>query len=191
MMKDKFSAILKIAAQAFPVTAALAQWLSEIEGEVDARLARLEDPLAKYGPGARELCRILYSLVRAQPQDVATNHLDWTAALHPFVKEMRHFEADGLLAGSHRIGTAGAFAQGFRLGPAFTVYLATLHEDPTKLGAIAGKIESATEQIDGFALQQSTGVPLTVINALFTEYAARGQGVKSQTIGSSIYIPHR
>lgn len=191
MMRDYFSSILKIAAQAFPLTAALAQWLSEIEAaEVDARLSRLEDPLAKYGPGARELCRILYSLIRAQPQDVATNHLDWTGELQPFLKEMRHFEADGLLKGSHTVG-GPAFAHGFRLGSAFTVYLATLHEEPTKLGAIAEQIENATQQLNGFTLQQSTGVPLMVINALFADYAARGQGVKSETIGSSIYIPHR
>jgi hypothetical protein len=191
-MKDKFSAVLKIAAQAFPLTGVLAQWLSEIEAaEIEARVAHLEDPLADYGPNARELCRVLYAMVKALPQDRVTNHVDWTPELQPFMKVLRHFDADRLVIGSHAMGSGGAFAAGFRITAPFAVYLATLHEDPATLAGVMARINDAVDSVSGFELQRSTGLPLMVVDALFADFERRGQGVTSKTIGASVYIPHR
>lgn len=55
----------------------------------------------------------------------------------------------------------------------------------------AGRIDDAVAPVNGFDLQRSTDLPLMVINALFADFERRGQGVKSNTIGESLYLPDR
>jgi hypothetical protein len=188
-MKDTFGSILKILAQLSPVAAMGAQWLSEIEAsEMDARIARLEDPLSRYGERGRDACAALYELIRRHREELS-NHLDFETELHPFANELHAFEADGLLTGSHAV--TGAFAAGLRLKPAFIVYLATLFDDPRKLEGLSETIGDATSDLDGRALHRTTGLPLSVVDAFLADAAKRGRGLKSQEIGSSFFMPHR
>jgi hypothetical protein len=186
----KFVAAVKVAAQLLPVTSALAQWLSEIEtSRMVERLERLEDPLARYGPRVHELSQTLYSLIRGQQQDVPTTHLDWTPELKPFIKELRHLEADGLLVGSHALGLGGEFRAGFRLNPGFIVYLALLHAESEESEKLIQILDDAKHPLNGVDVKKSVNLPLTVIDSYFEEYENRGQGFKSNTIGSSLYLP--
>jgi len=186
----KFVSAVKIAAQLVPVTSALAQWLNEIEtAQIVDRLDRLEDPLTNHGPQAKQLSKLLYSLVQAQSQDLpATTHIDWTPGLKPFIKELRSFEAAGFVMGSHRIGAVD-FTEGLRLSPAFIVYLAVLYDDRAKIARLIEMLDDAKEQLIGKEVRKSVDLPLTVIDAFFANYANRGQGYKSGLIGESIYIP--
>ena len=185
---QNFVSAVKIAAQLLPVTSALAQWLSEIEtSRMIERLDRLEDPLTKYGPRAKDLSQILYSLIQAQAQDVPTTHVDWSSTLAPLIKDLRYFEADGLVAGSHAI--TEEFKAGLRLNPGFIVYLALLYGDREATEKLVQLLNDAKEPIDGIALKKSINLPLTVIDAFFREYENRGQGFKSKTIGTSTYLP--
>jgi hypothetical protein len=85
---QKLVAAVRVVAQLLPTTSALAQWLNEIEtSRILERLDKLEDPLTRYGRGAKELSRKLYALVEAQAQDVPTTHVDYTPDLKPFIKE--------------------------------------------------------------------------------------------------------
>jgi hypothetical protein len=185
---QNFVSAVKIAAQLLPVTSALAQSLSEIEtSRMIERLDRLEDPLVKYGPQAKELSQILFALIQAQAQDVPTTHLDWSSKLAPLIKELRHFEADELVTGSHAI--TGEFQGGLRVNPGFAVYLALLHGDREATEKLVQLLNDAKEPVDGIALKKSINLPLTVIDASFQEYENRGQGFKSKTIGTSTYLP--
>lgn len=191
-IKNWFVPAVKIAAQAFPGTAALSQWLDEIAtSRIVERLDRLEDPLTKYGPPPRikMLTAELYSLLQKQSQDVPTTHLDWARELDDFKKEMRHLEADGLLDGSHHLGPGGEFGGGFRLSRRFIVLLAVLHGNRTEISKLIETIETARMQLDGKQLRQKINLPLTVIDTFFTKYAEQGQAFKSEQVGASIYIP--
>jgi hypothetical protein len=186
--KDWFVPAVKIAAQVLPPTAMLSQWLDEIQTKgIVARLDRLEDPLANYGPKAKELTNILYAFIQSQPQDIPSTHLDWDKTLEPFKREMRRFEAADFLAGSHSFG--GEFSHGFRLNPGFVCLLAVLCADRAEISKLSEAIENAQSHLDGVTLRTSINLPLTVIDAFFTKYSEEGQGLKSETIGSSIYIP--
>lgn len=188
----KFVSAVKIAAQIFLPTQILAQWLSEIEtAQIVERLDRLEDPLANYGPQAKQLSKLLYSLVQAQSQELpATTHLDWTPKLEPFIKELRAFEAAGLLTGSHAMGRGGEFVRGgFRLSPPFIVYLAVLYDDRAKIAKLVEILDDAKGHLIGKEVQKSVMLPLTVIDAFFSDYAKRGQGHKSGNVGESLYMP--
>src|SRR6266498_447748 len=184
-LSEKFVSAVKIAAQAFGPAAMAAQWLDEIEtGRIKERLDRLEDPLAKYGPKAKQLTAILYSLIQAQPQDVPSTHIDWTSELGPFIRELRQFEADGLLSGSHTITDAG-FTHGFRLiNSSFIIYLAVLHDDPDKIAKLVGNLDDAKSQLIGTVVKQSIDLPLLVIDAFFKKYEEQGHGFKSREIGT-------
>ncbi len=190
---EKFVSAVKIAAQTLPLTAALSQWLDEIDsGRIKARLNQLEDPLANYGPQAKQLTKILYSLIKSQQQDHPTTHIDWVPELNPFIKEIRRFEASGFLTGSHAMGREGEFTGGFRLNnPAFIVLLALTHDDPEENARLFEILDNAKDHLSGFHLRKSLNLPLVVINAYFSIYAARGQGLKSGEIGSSIYSPKK
>ncbi len=133
---------------------------------------------------------MLYSLVQAQPQELpATTHLDWNPILTPFLKELRSFAAADFLTGSHTIGPGGEFGAGFRLKPAFIVKLAVLHDDRTEISKLTEALDHATNQLVGSELRKSINLPITVIDAFFTDYEQRGQGYKSGQIGESVYIP--
>jgi hypothetical protein len=183
-----FLSAVRIAAQLLPVTSALARWLSEIEtSRLVERLDRLDDPLIKYGLGAKNLSQILYSLVQSQPQDIPTTHVDWTPELAPLIKELRHFEADGLITGSHAV--TGEFKAGLRLNRGFIVYLALIHRERRECEKLVQLLENAKGPLNGRDLKKSINLPLTVIDAFFQEYENMGQGFKSKEIGSSTYIP--
>jgi hypothetical protein len=163
----------------------------------NARLEQLEkrlpehvgEPLAKYGVRAKELSAILYSLIQKQPQDVPTIRLDWNSALEPFRKELRHFEADKLLSGSHAIGVGGEFKNGFRLNRGFIVYLALVHDNHEMIAKLTKTLDEATRPLKGVEVRKTIKLPLTVIDAFFDDYAIRGQGDKSRTVGNSLYMP--
>jgi hypothetical protein len=181
-----FVAAVKVAAQLLPVTSALAQWLNEIEtSRIIERLDQLEDPLTNYGPGAKELSQILYSLIQAQ--HVPTIHLDWSSKLAPLIKELRYFEADGLVTGSHAI--TGEFEAGLRLNSGFIVYLALLYGKREEIERLVDLLNDAKEPLDGIEVEKSINLPLTVIDSFFREYENQGQGFKSKTIGTSTYLP--
>jgi hypothetical protein len=189
--KKRFVAAVKIAAQLLPVTSALAQWLSEIEASnVDERLAKLENPLSKYGDRIGDLTKELYSMLEQQPQDIATTHLDWSTRLEPFKKELRHLEAEGLLTGSHCLGPGGEFGAGLRLNHGLIVLLALHHGDHDAVSSLTEAIETTQIQLNGKKIREQINLPLTVIDAFFSGYAGRGQGLKSREIGASAYIPH-
>jgi hypothetical protein len=191
-LSDKFVSAVKIAAQSLPVTAALSQWLDEIDaGKIKARLARLEDPLANHGPRAKELTKVLYSLIQAQPQNHPTDHFDRVPQLEPFIKELRHFEACGFLTGSHAMGPGGVFAAGFRFNNApFIILLALTFDDPEENARLAEIIDGTETPLDGVELRKSVNLPLLVIDAYFDGYAARGQGNKSEENGKPVYLPN-
>ena len=183
-----FVSAVKIAAQLLPVTSALAQWLGEIEtSRLVDRLDRLEDPLTKYGPRAKELSQVLYSLVELQPQDIPTTHLDWTPELAPFIKELRYVESDGLISGSHTVSRE--FEAGLRMNPGFIVYLALICGSRRECEKLVQLIEDAKQPLNGRNLAKLIELPLTVIDTFFRQYENMGQGYKSQQIGSSTYIP--
>jgi hypothetical protein len=148
---EKFVAAVKISGQMLPCTAMLSQWLDEIDtGRMKARLDRLEDPLAKYGPKARELMRVLYAIIRAQ--DHPTTSVEWTSALDPFRKELRYLEAAGFLDGDHAV--TGEFAKGLRLSNAgFIIDLALLYDDPAKVIKVNETIENSKSRLNGIDLE--------------------------------------
>jgi hypothetical protein len=188
-LSNKFISAVKIAAQAFPPFAPmLAQWISELESvTINERLNRLEDPLAKYGPRAKELVRVLYRLIQAQKYP--TTRLDITPELKPFVRELNYFEADGLLIGSHTID--GDYKEGLRLtNAAFIVYLAVLNEDEAKITKISEIMDEVTKPLNGAKIGKSIDLPLIVINAFFKKYEEMGQGLVSNEVGSSVYSPY-
>lgn len=145
-------------------------------------------PLAQYGPKAEELSKVLYSLLEAQPQNQPpTNHLDWTPQLRPFIKELRHLEADGLLDGSHAVNEE--FSGGLRLNHSLIVDLAVLHDDPKQLAKLEDILDNAKDQVLATDIKKSIDLPITVIDAFFSMYERQGQGYKSKEIGSSRYFP--
>jgi hypothetical protein len=188
--RNWFVSAVKIAAQAFPLTSPLSQWLDEIEtSRIVGRLDRLEDPLSNYGNRAKDLTKILYSLIQAQPQDIPSSHLDWDCQLEPLKKEMRHFEAAGFLTGAHSIGSGGEFSHGFRLSPGFMVLLTVLHGDRAEISKLVETIENTKTDLRGVKLRETINLPITAIDAFFTKYEEQGQGFKSKEVGSSTYIP--
>lgn len=185
---QEFVAAVRVAAQLLPITSALAQWLNEIEtSRILERLEKLEDPLTRYGPKARELSKKLCALVESQPQDVPTTHVEYTADLAQFIKELRRFEADALVTGSHAM--TEEFAAGLRLTPGLVVYLALLYGNRESIEKLIDLLDHAKEPLDGIQVRKSINLPLTVINSFFQEYENRGQGFTSKTIGSSMYLP--
>jgi hypothetical protein len=195
---EKFLAAVRIALQLLPGGSALAQAISEWEAvRVNTRLEQLEkgfldrivEPLAKYGPRAKELSAILYSLIQTQPQDIPTTHLSWNPALEPFKKELRYMDADELLRGSHALGVGGEYKAGFRLNRGFIVYLALVHDDREMIEKLTDALDAAIAPLNGRELQKTIELPLTVIDSFFDDYVNRGQGLKSKAIGSSLYIP--
>jgi hypothetical protein len=190
-LSDKFISAVKIAAQAFvplPLGPMLAQWISDLQSApLNERLDRLEDPLAKYGPRAKDLARVLYRSI--QIQEHPTTHLDITPELKRFVRELNHFEADGLVTGLHAIN--GDYKEGLRLtNSAFIVYLAVLNETEAKIVKISEIMDEATTPLSGVEIRKSIDLPLTVINAFFRKYEEMGQGVTSNEVGGSSYTPH-
>lgn len=146
-------------------------------------------PIRQSSSERKELEKLLYSLIKAQPQDHPTTHIDFAPSLKPFIKELRRHEAAGAITGSHTIGADGEFSAGLRLKSSFLVELARLNEDPNTLAKLEELIESAKEPLNGIELRKSVRLPLTIIDAFFNEYEAQGQGLKSREIGSSLYIP--
>ncbi|MGH7990755.1 MAG: hypothetical protein ACREDS_11280 [Limisphaerales bacterium] len=186
---NKFVSIVKIAAAGFPSTAVLSQWLSEIEAaKTDERIRILENPLSKYGQKAPELCRLIYKKI--QDLDYLTNQIKWSVDFEPYKKDLRHFEADSLLKGSHTIGSDGEFRMGFRLiKPQFVIYLAMLNGNSGACEKLVEQIESSITPLNGAKLKDELEIPLFVIDSFFAHYEAIGQGLKSKTIGESIYLP--
>jgi hypothetical protein len=147
-------------------------------------------PLAQYGPKAEELAGILYSLLKDQPQNQPpTNHLDWTPQLQPFIKELRHFEAEALVQGSHTVGQE--FSGGLRLNHSFIVDLASRFDDAKELAKLEELLDNAKDQVTVTDVQKTVKLPITVIDAFFSMYERQGQGHKSKEIGISRYIPKR
>ena len=107
--------------------------------------------------------------------------------LAPFIKELRYFEADGLISGSHTV--TGEFKAGLRLNPGFVVYLALISADHPTCEKLVQLIEDAKHPLNGRDLTKSTNLPLTVVDAFFRHYENMGQGFKSKEIGSSTYLP--
>lgn len=145
-------------------------------------------PLAKYGTETEALTKLLYSLIKEQPQNQPpTNHFDWTPKLEPFTGELRALEADSLLDGSHTINKE--FSHGFRLNHSLIVDLAVLHDDAKQLAKLEELLDNAKEQLLASDIKKSVNLPITVIDAFFSMYERQGHGHKSKEIGVSRYIP--
>jgi hypothetical protein len=184
---EKFVSAVKVAAQVTPLTAMMSQALDEIDSaRVKARLDRLEDPLAQYGPRTKNLMTQLYSKVKAQ--GCATTRIEWDPVFAPFRKELRQLEAAGFLEGRHAV--TGEFAEGLRLSnPGFIIDLALLFDDPAKSAKLNEIIDGAKQRLSGRELAVAIGLPLTVINAFFQQYQRLGLGITSAAIGEFHYIP--
>lgn len=140
------------------------------------------------GPRGVELSELLYSKI--QSQDVLSMAFDWCDPFLPFARELRELEASGVLNSRAMVDKTNEFKEGFRLDPIFVAYLGQRYADPREMRKLTNAIENADEQLNGLKLRTWIDVPVVVIHSFFKLYEAKGQGIVSETVGESIYIPY-
>lgn len=184
-----FISLMKVVLSPFPGGAVANQILAEIESaETDRRLKLLEDPLAGFGPDAKPLCGLLYGSVRKETQ--VTNKVPWSEAFEPYLKTLRRFDASGLVADEPVLFNSNPFLRGIRIKPRFMVYLAMIGGDDELCRDMADFMDNLLTGVTGTQARERIGLPLPVIDAVFSVYDSQNQGLKSRENGSCYYAPY-
>ena len=184
---DWLMSIVRIAGASFPGASSLVQLQAEINSKaLLERVSKLEDPISFLHELVPEVSKSLYNEIRT------TNSSNLTFDDYFYEKYSRPLaalESQGFIKGNHAVGKS--FATGLRVtDPSFVMYMCALAEDKQKMEALMKTVDDCPKGkwLDGKQIQESLGLPLPVIQAVFDIYESKGYGQCSKEKGSSKYL---
>lgn len=184
---DWFVSIVRIAGASFPVASSLVQLQAEIDSkELLQRVSKLEDPISYLHELVPELSKGIYEAIKS----TNSNKVEFDDIFYEkYSRPLAALESQGFIKGGHTLGKS--FAAGLRLtDPSFIMYLCALAENKQKMESLINEVDDCPKGkwLNGKAIQESLGLPLPVIQAVFDIYEAKGYGLCSRTIGESQYM---
>jgi hypothetical protein len=168
------------------VASSLIQLQAELSGlEIQARLHKIEDPISHIHPDVRELAREIYSALRSRgkwPLEMSAEFYARYSRPLAMLEAARHIDA------THALGRR--FAGGlWSNGPAFTLYMCALYEDPVKMDALVTRVDQAPPgmHLDGQALARELDLPPASVKAVFESFSDKGLGLTSPALRDFSY----
>ena len=159
---------------------------AELESrEFQRRLEQLEDPISALHPDVRAVSQLLYErLAIAEGSKVELSPEEQDRYASPLAM----LEANGLLDGTHVIGTHYAVDYWFR-NPTFVLYMAALYEDANLMERLVQRVEQMERgtSLNGIQLAEELSLPVRTVKAVLELFAARGLGLMSREIGTVNY----
>lgn len=182
-----FLSLVRIAGASFPVASSLVQLQAEMDSrEFDRRLRKLEDPIMTLHPDMPEVSRTIYSRLQGAEANLVQLEPDQYTR---FSRALALLEARGFIKGRHTL--AQRFGGGLRVtDPSYIVFMAAHCADPGNMAKLVEMVDSCEDGhwLDGHALRAELGLPLPVIQAVFSIYESKGYGICSREIGASKYL---
>lgn len=160
----------------------------QLEGHaIQQRLARLEDPISALHPDVPELSELIYVGIKERGRE-PVNFTDEFKTRYQ--RALALLESHGLISGTHTF--AGRFYAGVWIAnPTYMLYMCMVAEDPDTMQVLMQRVDTApvNQWIHGLPIAQELALPLRVVDAVFELYESRGLGLRSRTIGESLYLP--
>jgi hypothetical protein len=189
--------VVKIGGASTPITAALTQWLNEIEQEAleekiqnlekkfDQKTDQIENPILHSHKLAGELLRRLSIMVR----DFGGTSFEIGDELNPYIEILLLWKREGLIEGRDAIGRG---LIGVRVSNPYL--LSAIYEHAYGKKALIKLINLTWEQIKmnrgsahGEEISNKLSIPLEHVNAVFDVFELEGKGFRSKTIGESYF----
>ena len=184
---DWLMSIVRIAGASFPGASSLVQLQAEIDSKaLLERVSRFEDPISFLHELVPEVSKLIYDGIKA----TNSNKLEFDDSFYEkYSRPLATLESQGFIKGSHAV--VKSFAAGLRVtDPSFVMYMCALAENKQKMESLMKIVDDCPKGkwLNGKQIQESLGLPLPVIQAVFDIYEAKGYGLCSKEVGSSKYI---
>jgi len=184
---DWLMSMIRIAGASFPGASSLVQLQAEIDSEaLLQRVSKLEDPISFLHELVPEVSKCIYDMIKS----TNSNKVEFDDSFYEkYSRPLAVLESQEFIRGSHALGKS--FARGFRItDPSFILYLCALAEDNQKMESLIKTVDVCPKGkwLDGKIIQESLGLPLPVIQAVFEIYEAKGYGLCSGEVGSTKYM---
>jgi hypothetical protein len=185
---DWFLSIIRIAGSSFPVASSFVQFQAEIDSKVlDKRIAKLEDPVSSLHNDVPMLSQNIYQKLK-----IANSiNLDFDEEFYQkYSRPLAALNSQGF------IGIKSAITKKYPLGiklvdPSYIMYLCSLDKDNnSKMEMLISTVDNVQigEWLNGNNLHISIGLPIPVIQAVFSIFESKGYGLCSKNIGSCQYM---
>jgi len=184
---DWLMSIVRIAGASFAGASSLVQFQAEIDSKaLLQRVSKLEDPISNLHELVPEVSKHIYDEIRSTD----SNRVEFDESFYEkYSRPLVALESQGFIKGSHDL--IKSFVAGLRVtDPSFIMYLCALAEDKYKMEALIKSVDDCPkgEWLNGKTIQESLGLPLPVVQAVFNIYEEKGYGLCSKEIGASQYM---
>lgn len=180
------STLTRIIGTVSPWTAPLVQIQSELAArKVDARLAKLEDPISALHPDVQDVSAEFYGMIRSADDNRVRPPAEFMAK---YDRVVRVLDANKLITGTH--GLSQRFLGGIWItNPRYVLYMAALFEDDDKMTFLIKYVDQATGWIDGQTIAAEIQLPVPVVRAVCELFVENGIGLMSRETGVVRYRP--
>jgi len=185
---DWFLSIVRIAGASFPGASSLVQLQGEIDSRaLQARVARLEDPISSLQDDVPEVSTRIYERLRQKPKSDDSTKVSFDQEFYKqYSRALAALESHGYIKGGHACDKR--YVAGIRLvDPSYIMYLCAREEDSRRMESLIKTVDNCKigEWLDGNHIADSTDLPLSVIKAVFEIYESKGYGICSGELGSA------
>ncbi len=183
---DWLLSIVRIAGASFPGASSLVQFHAEIDSKaLLQRVSRLEDPISFLHNLVPELSKHIYEAIKS----TNSSKVEFNDSLYDkYSRPLSVLESKGFIKISYALDNEVIIS--FRvIDPSFIMYLCAIVESREKMESLLIEVENCPKGkwLIGNKIQDSLGLPLPVIQAVFDIYKAKGYGLSSKEIGAPKY----
>jgi hypothetical protein len=181
------ASLARVVGAAVPFGSVAVQISAELESrEVQQRLQKIEDPISALHPDVRSVSKLIYERLRAA--NGSKIHLS-ESEQDEYARPLAVIEAEGLLDGTHAIGTHYSIGYWLR-NPTYVLYMAALYEDAALMERLVERVDLAKRGnwLNGMELAAELGLPVRTVQAVLELYTRKGLGLMSREIGTVNYM---